>query len=171
VIEAPVIMLGEDAELSAWRAEDAPAHRRFSVDADAARFLGWTVEEARAAPDSYYEEGVRNFQREWDAGTRYSLAIRLRADGEAVGAVELRPVGDRSVHVSYLVVPEYRRAGLASRGLEAMLAWGARELGLCEAHLGCHVDNVASRRVAEKCAFDLVRREGDELRFRRDLAS
>jgi RimJ/RimL family protein N-acetyltransferase len=169
MIEPPVIVLDDLFELGAWRLEDAPAERRFALDPDAARFFGWTVEEARAAPDAHYVEGVRRGHREWDAGTRYSLAIRRRADGEAVGAVELRPVGELA-HVSYLVGPELRGHRLAPRALEAMLAWGARELGLREARLGCHVDNVASRRVAEKCGFELVGREGDELRFRRDLA-
>src|SRR2546425_418728 len=64
---------------------------------------------------------------------------------------------------------ELRGQGLAPRALEAMLAWGARELALREANLGCHVDNTASRRVAEKCGFIFVDRQGDELHFRRDL--
>jgi hypothetical protein len=33
----------------------------------------------------------------------------------------------------------------------------------------CHVDNAASRGVAEKCGFDDVCRDGDELHFRRPV--
>jgi aminoglycoside phosphotransferase (APT) family kinase protein len=53
--------------------------------------------------------------------------------------------------------------------LEALLVWGADELGISRAHLGCHVENTASRRVAEKCHFGFVGVVGDELRFSREL--
>ena len=68
-----------------------------------------------------------------------------------------------------MVGAELRGRGLAPMAVEAMLAWGARELGLRRAHVSCHVDNVAPRRVAEKCGFVFVARDGDELRFRRDI--
>ena len=164
----PTIELDDAFVLDGWRLEDAPSHRTFAEDADAARFLGWTVEEARAAPDSYYVDGVRQFQDEWAAGSRLSLVIRQRATGEAVGAVELRPEGDVA-RVSYVVAPAFRGQGLAPRALEAFLEWARRELSLRRALLSCHVENVASQRVAAKCGFTLAAREGDDLRFRRDL--
>ena len=55
----PTIELDDAFVLDGWRLEDAASHRTFAEDADAARFLGWTVEEARAAPDSYYVDGMR----------------------------------------------------------------------------------------------------------------
>jgi len=166
--DPPLIFLGEDFALDRWRPEDAAAHRRFALDPDAARAFGWTVDEARSAPDAHYESVIRRFDREWRDGARYSLAIRRRSDGEAVGSVELRASGV-AADVSYVVAAELRGRGLAPRALEAMLHWGADELGLREAALACHVSNAASRRVAEKCGFVLSGREGDELRFRRML--
>jgi RimJ/RimL family protein N-acetyltransferase len=164
----PVISLDDIFVLDCWKAEDAAAHRAFAEDEDAARFLGWTVEEARAQPDSHYVSVVQQFQNEWAAGSRLSLAIRRRATGEAVGAVELRPAGD-AAEVSYLVAPQLRGQALAPRALDAFLAWAARELSLRRALLNCHVENVASQRVAAKCGFTLIARSGDELRFGRDL--
>jgi RimJ/RimL family protein N-acetyltransferase len=164
----PTIDLDEAFVLDGWRLEDAASHRTFAEDPDAARFLGWTVEEARAAPDSYYLDGMRQFQDEWAAGTRLSLAIRRRATGEAVGAVELRPEGE-TARVSYVVAPQFRGQGLAPRALDAFLEWARRELSLRRALLGCHVENLASQRVAAKCGFTLRAREGDELRFSREL--
>src|SRR5207253_9429143 len=55
--------------------EDAAAHRQFALDVDAARFLGWTVEE-----------------------------------------------------VSYVVLPQLRRAGLATKALCRALDWAAEEV-------------------------------------------
>jgi RimJ/RimL family protein N-acetyltransferase len=169
-LEPPQIALDDLFMLDRPRAEDAAAHRRFAVDPDAARFFGWTVEQARTAPDSHYREVVRRFSREWETGARLSFSIRRRSDGEAVGMVELRPQpGDAEAEVSYLVTQELRGGGLATRALAAVLDWAAHELSLRKAILHCHVDNVASRRVAEKCGFVLVGRSGDELRFRREL--
>ena len=164
----PTIELDDAFVLDGWRLEDAASHRTFAEDADAARFLGWTVEEARAAPDSYYVDGVRQFQDEWAAGSRLSLVIRQRATGEAVGAVELRPEGDVA-RVSYVVAPAFRGQGLAPRALDAFLEWAGRELSLRRALLSCQVENLASQRVAAKCSFTLAAHEGDELRFCRDL--
>lgn len=163
-----MIPLDDAFVLDGWTAEDAAAHRTFAEDADAARFLGWTVEEARAQPDSHYLGVVQQFQNDWSAGSRLSLAIRATATGEAVGAVELRPEGD-AAEVSYLLAPQLRGQGLAPRALDAFLGWASRELSLRRALLDCHVENVASQRVAGKCGFTLIARRGDELRFGRDL--
>ena len=165
-VEPPFIPLDEFFALDRHRPQDAAAHRRFGVDPDAARFFGWTVEQAESAPDSHYDDVIRRFGREWSDGTRFSLVIRRRLEGEAVGTVELRPVGDQA-DVSFMVSAELRGQVLAPRALNAMLAWGSSELGLRYANLGCHVDNTASRRVAEKCGFVFVCRQDDELRFRR----
>ena len=132
-----------------------------------------TIEQARARPDSHYEDGIRRFAREWSQGTRFSLTIRSRSSGEPVGSVELRPRPETSgeADVSYMVAVELRGRGLAPMALEALLAWGKRELGVWRAHIACHVENAASRRVAEKCGFRLVGRFGDEFRFHRDMDS
>jgi RimJ/RimL family protein N-acetyltransferase len=171
--EIPILVLNELFVLDRPRLEDAKAARRFALDPDAARYFGWTIEQARAQPDSHYEDGIRQFAREWNDGTRFELTIRRRSDGEPVGSVELRPrAQSRSdADVSYMVAVELRGQSLAPMALEAMLAWGNRELGIRRAHIGCHVENTASRRVAEKCGFVLVGRVDDELRFRRDMGS
>ena len=169
---APVLLLDDHFVLDPPRSEDAAAHRRFALDPDAARFFGWTVDDARAAPDSRYEEVVGRFNRGWATGSPLALSIRRRSDDEAVGMVELRPrPAGAAADVSYLVTRELRGQGLATRAVEALLAWGVRELSLRQAFLHCDVENIASRRVAEKCGFVLVGRFGDELCFRRDLVS
>jgi RimJ/RimL family protein N-acetyltransferase len=145
-LREPSIDVDEVFKLTGWRADDAESHRQFSEDPAAARFFGWTIPEARAAPDSHYAEVVRRFQREWRDGTRYSLAIRHRVDGRAVGAVELRPAGE-TAEVSFLVAPEWRSRGLAPRALLKMLAWGRKELGLRTAYLACSAENSAASAV------------------------
>jgi RimJ/RimL family protein N-acetyltransferase len=168
--EPPTIEVDEFLVLDRSRPHDSATVRRLDADPDAARFFGWTVEQVLTAPASHYDGNRRAEENlaEWREGRRLSLAIRRRSDEVIVGAVELQPAGDRA-SVSYLVDPLLRRQGIASRALEAYLAWATREIGLRHAFLTCHVDNAASRGVAARCGFEFVERDGDDLRFRRDL--
>lgn len=127
LLEPPRIALDDLYVLDRPRAEDAAAHRRFALDPDAARFLGWTVEKARSMPDMYYDEVSRRFIRGWETGARLSLAIRRLSDEEAVGMVELRPrPPGAEADLSYLVAAELRGRGLATRALAAMIACSRR---------------------------------------------
>jgi len=165
----PTIQLDGRFVLDGWKAEDAGSHREFAEDPEAARFLGWSVEDARALPDSHYVEVVERFVAEWVEGSRFSLAIRDVATGRAVGAVELRPCGDAMMELSYVVASTLRRGGLASRAVTALLGWAKQDLGVAVVRLSCHPDNLASRKVAEKCGFGEIGSDASERRFARDL--
>lgn len=165
----PSIQVDGHFVLDGWKPEDASAHREFAEDPEAARFLGWTVEDARALPDAHYVDVVERFTDEWVEGSRLSLAIRDVATGRAVGAVELRPCEDAAMEISYVVAPALRRKGLASRAVAAVLAWAKQDLGVTIVRLNCHPDNLASRKVAEKCGFNEVSSDASETRFARDL--
>jgi RimJ/RimL family protein N-acetyltransferase len=168
--EPPLIIVDPAFVLDRWRPTDSAALRRMDLDSDTARFFGYTVEQAQAMPDSHYDgdERARGNLRAWHAGRELNLAIRRRSDSEAAGWVELRLAGDEA-EVSYNVTAELRRQGIASRALQAFLTWAEQQIGLRRAHLACHIGNLASRRVAEKCGFVLLSQQGEEYRFRRDL--
>jgi RimJ/RimL family protein N-acetyltransferase len=168
--EPPLIVVDATFVPGRWRPPDGPALRRFDLDPGTARFFGYSVEQAAAMPDSHYDGDTRAREnlRAWREGRQLNLAIRRSPDGEAVGWVELRRAGEQA-EVSYNVIAELRRQGIAPRALSALLAWAASQIGLRRTHLACHVDNVASRRVAEKCGFVLVSQDGDEYKFERDL--
>ena len=168
--EPPLIVIDDSFVLDRWRPADGPALRRFDLDPDTARFFGYSVEQAAAMPDSHYDGDARARAnlRAWREGKRLNLAIRRRFDDEAVGWVELHRAGEQA-DVSYNVAAELRGQGIASRALGALLLWAASQIGLRRAHLACHVDNVASRRVAEKNEFVFVGQDGDEYKFERDL--
>ena len=103
----PYIVLDDLLALTEQRAEDAATHRQFGIDPAAARFFGWTVEQAESQFDSYYDDVIRQFARDWQEGTCFSLVIRRRSNGQAVGFVELRPCGNEA-SVSYGVLLEQR---------------------------------------------------------------
>ncbi len=170
--EPPLIVVDDAFVLDRWRATDGPALRRFDVDPDTARFFGYSLDDALAMPDSHYDGDMRADANlsDWREGERLNLAIRRRSDGEAVGWVELQRDGEQA-EVSYNVTAELRGRSLAPRALDALLVWASSEIGLRRARLVCHAENAASQRVAEKCDFVFVGRDGDEDRFRRDLGT
>jgi RimJ/RimL family protein N-acetyltransferase len=170
--EPPTIEVDEYFLLDRSRPCDSATVRRLDADPDTARFFGWTVQQVLTAPASHYDGDRRAKENlaEWREGRRLSLAIRRRSDSQLVGFVELQPTGDEA-NVSYMVDPLLRRQGIASRALEAYLAWASREIGLRSASLTCHVENAASRGVAAKCGFEFVERDGDDMRFLKRLST
>jgi predicted acetyltransferase len=84
-------------------------------------------------------------------------AVRWIWDGEFCGGISLRyALGTDELpphisgHIGFSVVPWKRRRGYATGALRAMLAI-ARAEGLRRVRLTCDDDNLASRRVIEKC--------------------
>jgi RimJ/RimL family protein N-acetyltransferase len=162
--QPPLVADDGSLVLDRWLAADAAAHRRFALDPVVARYFGWTVRDAELQTPAYYTRVVEEFQRDWEAGARFSLAIRHAIGADAVGAVELRPEGPWA-NVSYLVDADHRRSGLGTTAVMTLLTWARAELDVRVAKIECHEANTASRRVAEKNGFTLVSRTETTLRY------
>lgn len=121
-------------------------------------------------PGSHYDGGTRARAnlRAWREGRQLNLAIRPSPDGQGVGWVELRRAGEQA-GVSCNVTAGLRGQGIAPRALSALLLWAVNQIGLRRARLACHAGNMASRRVAERRGFALVRQDGGEYKSGRDL--
>ena len=94
-----------------------------------------------------YREGA-------ESGSRAGFAIELGEAGFA--GVALAPTIDRAAataELGYLVAPAFRGRGVAGEALELLCVWAFTELGLVRLELMIDPENVASRRVAERCGF------------------
>ncbi|MCI1225526.1 MAG: GNAT family N-acetyltransferase [Bifidobacterium sp.] len=81
----------------------------------------------------------------WVPGTKYIL---VNDDGDYVGIVNLRQrlndkLREGAGHIGYGIAPEYRGRGYATQGLRLVLE-KAKALGIDEAYLAVHKDNLAS---------------------------
>ncbi|MCL1914423.1 MAG: GNAT family N-acetyltransferase [Eubacteriaceae bacterium] len=82
------------------------------------------------------------------------FAVTLIGKNEQIGHLQAIP-GENGWEVGYHIAKAHTGKGYATEALEAFLAPAMAYLGLSKINGVCHVDNIASRRVMEKCGFIL----------------
>lgn len=60
-----LLAIDEEFLLAPDAPRDAAAHRQFALDPDAACFFGWSVAQARSAPDEHYANVVSRRMADW----------------------------------------------------------------------------------------------------------
>lgn len=84
--------------------------------------------------------------------TGRSGSFRIEQGGQRAGRVSLVETGANSADISYGIEPEFRRQGLATRAVAAVLI-EAKKLGFHVVSAQCRSNNVASRRILERARF------------------
>lgn len=134
------------------REDDAEELSRIFSDPAVVEYSGGrspTLEEVRAGIRQHISEHYR------DHGYGL-LAAELRDTGELVGRIgfletEIDATGDAELH--YHLAPTAWGDGLATEAARAVLEWGFEEGRLARVVAVIHPENLASRRVAEKCGL------------------
>jgi RimJ/RimL family protein N-acetyltransferase len=140
---------------------DAAAIGDFNLDDEHRRWFDQPpVDPDPEARRRHGEEVADRWRRAWATGDELSFAVRLTADGEAIGMSELRPE-DGGAGISYAIVPAHRRHGYAARAVRLLADAGLERFGFERIELRCDVDNVASARTAERAGFDFERIDPD----------
>lgn len=134
--------------LDTHRVEDAEAHLAGEDDEMRLRF---------DAPRKATLDEVRGAMARWIEGRKaggpmFAYALR-RPAGELMGGCELRMLTAQAANVSYWLYPQFRGRGYAARALALLCESAGVVPGLeqVEAHIA--PDNLASRRLAERCGF------------------
>jgi RimJ/RimL family protein N-acetyltransferase/nitrite reductase/ring-hydroxylating ferredoxin subunit len=133
------------------RADDAPAITTACQDPDIRRWIP-------IIPIPYTEADARRFilmtLQAWHDGTGYEFAIADASTHRFIGSIgiHLGP-NPRRLGVGYLVAPEARRRGVASRALRLVTRWGFEHIDIQRLALWTLPGNVASQAVAEKVGF------------------
>lgn len=134
-----------------FRAEDAPAIAAACQDPDVPRWIP-------IIPVPYTEVDARRFillsLQAWNDGSGYEFAIVDARTDRYVGSVGIQPGSNPRRHaVGYMVAPEMRGRGIATRGLKLAVRWAFENLAVERLALWTLPGNVASQRVAEKAGF------------------
>jgi RimJ/RimL family protein N-acetyltransferase len=82
----------------------------------------------------------------------------LLKSGENIGYVQAAPIDDEW-EVRYHIASKYTRNGYASEALEAFIPFIMKRLSISHIWGICRGDNLASRKVLEKCSFNLIHNE------------
>jgi RimJ/RimL family protein N-acetyltransferase len=137
--------LDELVVLCDWHEDDADWYAAAVRDPEIQRFTSeredLTAEQVRAA--------IAELHGRQD---QLGFVICDAVTGERLGNIALSRVG-LAGEVSYWVVAQGRGRGAATAALRLLSAWALTTLGLSELRLWCHVDNVLSRRVAERAGY------------------
>jgi RNA polymerase sporulation-specific sigma factor len=96
-----------------------------------------------------------------NADGRY-FCVRLKENDVFVGSIGYTvKESDEIVHMGYFILPEFQGMGIVTEASGRMLEFAFDEDGRKRVEIGCHRDNIASRRVMEKSGFIFVS-ENDE---------
>ncbi len=136
--------------------DHAAAVRELSRDPDVQRF----TRVPRNAPIAWierYEAGRLD-------GTREAFAI---LDGDTFVGAAVAAAIDQATHtveLGYMVMPNERGRRIGTQALELLTAWAKTDLGATRIELVITRENVASKRVAERCGYVVAgERDGGEL--------
>jgi RimJ/RimL family protein N-acetyltransferase len=105
-------------------------------------------------PEDFPQTWLDRYEAGRSEGTREAFAA-VDANGGLLG-LALAPVIDRDgreVELGYLVAPDARGRGIATRMLAMLTRWAFDEAGAVRAALIIDVANPASERVAERCGY------------------
>ena len=146
--DQPVVR-GDGLVLRPWTATDAPVLLTAFADPDIQRWHGRTIDGDGEAIDV-----IRTWQHSWatEAAARWLITAH---DDAPLGQIGLRTVdlADGHAEVSYWVLPDARRQGVAVRALLAVTGWALNDLGLHRVELQHSTQNPASCGVAEQAGF------------------
>jgi RimJ/RimL family protein N-acetyltransferase len=119
-------------------------------DPDIARF---TFLPTQPGPD-FLDQWLGRYEDGWAAGDRAGFAV-LDGAAAAVGfAAFVRLSLEREEgEIGYVIAPEARGRGIATRAVALLTRWGFDELGLRRIELRIDPRNAASGRVAERAGY------------------
>jgi len=75
--------------------------------------------------------------------------------GENIGYVQAIPISDEW-EVGYHIAEKFTNKGYATEALSAFVPYVMEKIGIKQLVGVCHGDNIASRKVLEKCGFNLI---------------
>ena len=131
------------------RLEDAEAiFYRYASDRDVTRFLGWARHESLDATRAFLQFSEAEWAR-WPAGP---YLVVSGEDGRLLGSTGFGFETAYRASTGYVFAKDEWGKGYATEALRAVVEI-ARGIGLIRLYALCHLENLPSWRVLEKCGF------------------
>ena len=85
----------------------------------------------------------------------YNWLITLKSDGKIIGSISLNVYDfNESVEFNYAIDDRYKGKGYMTEALNCIKAYSLDEIRVNRIFGGCEINNIASKRVMEKCFFE-----------------
>ncbi len=134
--------------LRMWERSDAPQFFAYASNPNVGPQAGWKPHESVAESRKIIEAVFRK---------KHAWAIIEKSTGRLIGSVgfsedRFRP-GVRSLELGYSLAEEYWGMGLMTEAVKSVITYGFEYIGLDIMMVRTGEENMASRRVIEKCGF------------------
>lgn len=115
------------------------------------KYLLWRTHKTPEHTKRYLEYVVSLYR----SGQFFDFAIEYRKNSKMIGTCGFASIDEnnRCAEVGYVISPDYKGKGIASEALDAMLRFGFCDIGLNRIEARYMTENIASRRVMEKCGM------------------
>jgi RimJ/RimL family protein N-acetyltransferase len=137
--------------LRPWQAEHLQPQVA-AVQASMASLGRWLPWCHRGYDETDARSWINACQSHWRQGEQYAFAIHDARDGNLLGGVSLnqRNRQQRSANLGYWVRQSHQGQGIAAHACRLIARFGFEQLGLIRIEVVALVDNLPSRRTAEK---------------------
>ena len=148
--DQPTLVVEGGVQLRPWEAGDAQVLMAAFADPEIQRWHLLRIDSLDEA-----EKWIADTWARWQTETVATWAIAGSDRTTVLGRLSLyfHDLRNGIGEVTYWVVPEVRRGGLASRAVVAACEWALGPVGMHRIDLAHSIDNPASCRVAEKAGF------------------
>ena len=137
--------------LRPWEESDAACLYEYARDPAVGPIAGWPAHQS-------VEESLAVIRNVFNG--REACAVCLKADGKAIGAIELKLNGhtdmtcrDDECELGYWLGKPFWGQGIIPEAAQEMLRHAFEDLGMAKVWAGYYEGNVKSKRVQEKCGF------------------
>ncbi len=123
----------------------------YSARPETSRYLLWSPH-----PSPFYTKRYLTWlQGQYRGGKFYDFAVVEKESGKMLGTCGFTSfhIPNNSAEVGYVLNPDFHGKGYATEALTKLMEFGFRTLYLHRLVARIMVENIASRRVAEKCGF------------------
>lgn len=145
LIETPRLILRK------MRVSDIDDMYDYAKREEVTKYLLWKEHKTRDHTDRYLKYVVSLYK----TGKFFDFAVEYRENGRMIGTCGLASVDadNDCVEIGYVISPDYQGMGIATEALEAMLRFSFCDMRVNRAEARYMVENIASRKVMEKCGM------------------
>ncbi len=115
-------------------------------------FLYYTNKEKRTLQEEL--DSLNGLDEKYSNPEYYNWLITLKDNKKVIGAIHLNVDNyNESVEFNYAIDERYQRNGYMTEALESVKEYCLNEMKVNRIFGGCEINNIASKRVMEKCSF------------------